>query len=69
MYVFDALICNMDLHFGNFGFIIDSKINEIIAPAPLFDHGNALFNFAGRDDLESEKTLSEYASTLSPLRI
>ena len=66
MLVLDAIIINTDRHFGNFGFIVDNKTNKIVAPAPLFDHGNALLNFAGRDDLESEKTLREYADTLVP---
>ena len=66
MLVLDAIIMNTDRHFGNFGFIIDNKTNKIIAPAPLFDHGNALLNFAGRDDLESDEALKAYADTLLP---
>lgn len=66
MLVLDALIVNTDRHFGNFGFIIDNKTNKIVAPAPLFDHGNALLNFAGRDDLENDKALKAYADTLLP---
>ena len=66
MLVLDAIIINTDRHFGNFGFIVDNKTNKIVAPAPLFDHGNALLNFAGRDDLENEKALNEYANTLVP---
>lgn len=66
MLILDAIIMNTDRHFGNFGFIVDNKTNKIVAPAPLFDHGNALLNFAGRDDLESEKALKEYADTLVP---
>lgn len=66
MLVFDAVICNTDRHFGNFGFLIDNHSNQIAAPAPLFDHGNSLFNYAGRDDLESDTALSAYADTLLP---
>lgn len=66
MLVLDAIICNTDRHFGNFGFLIDSHTNQIIAPAPLFDHGNSLFNYAARDDLVSDSTLSAYADTLMP---
>lgn len=66
MLVLDALICNTDRHYGNFGFLIDSHTNQIAAPAPLFDHGNSLFNFAGKDDLENEATLAAYADTLEP---
>lgn len=66
MLVFDAVIFNTDRHFGNFGFMVDNKTNKIAAPAPLFDHGNALFNYAGRDDLENFATLEAYAATLMP---
>ena len=55
-----------DRHYGNLGFLVDNHSNEIIAPAPLFDHGNALFNFAGKDAWESDKALEEYISTLAP---
>jgi hypothetical protein len=66
MIVFDALICNTDRHYGNFGFIVDNATNKIVSPAPLFDHGNSLFNFAGRDDLQSADTLKRYSETLLP---
>lgn len=66
MLVFDAVVCNTDRHFGNFGFLVDNETNQIAAPAPLFDHGNALFNFAGRDALASEQGLQAYADTLMP---
>ena len=66
MIIFDAVIFNADRHYGNFGFLVNSKTNEIIAPAPLFDHGNSLFNFAGRDNLTDVKALSKYASTVLP---
>ena len=66
MLVFDAVICNTDRHFGNFGVLVDNDTNQIVKPAPLFDHGNSLFNFAGRDDLESEEALEAYISTLLP---
>ena len=66
MLVLDAVICNTDRHFGNFGFLVDNRTNEIVAPAPLFDHGNSLFNFAGKDDLASDAALTAYAQTLMP---
>lgn len=66
MIVLDAIICNTDRHFGNFGFLVDNKTNKIVASAPLFDHGNSLFNFAGKSDLVSDEDLSEYADTLLP---
>ena len=66
MMVFDAIICNTDRHFGNFGVLVDTASNRIAAPAPLFDHGNSLFNFAGSDDLASEEAFDRYVSTLLP---
>ena len=66
MFIFDALIFNTDRHYGNFGFLIDSHTNEIIAPAPLFDHGNSLFHFAGVDALKSKKSFLKYAETQMP---
>ena len=66
MFIFDALIFNTDRHYGNFGFLIDSHTNKIIAPAPLFDHGNSLFHFAGMDALKSKKSFLKYAEAQMP---
>lgn len=66
MVVLDALICNVDRHYGNFGFLIDNRTNKIVSPAPLFDHGNSLFNFAGQDAWKSDAALEEYIATLEP---
>lgn len=66
MLVFDAVVFNTDRHFGNFGFMVNNKTNKITASAPLFDHGNALFNYAGRDDLENFAAFEAYAATLMP---
>lgn len=63
MIVFDAVILNTDRHFGNFGFLVDSSCNKIIAPAPLFDHGLSLLNYAMEDDLVDWQ---KYASTRVP---
>ena len=40
MLVFDAVICNTDRHFGNYGVLVDNKTNKIVCPAPLFDFCN-----------------------------
>lgn len=66
MIVFDAVIFNTDRHYGNFGFLVDSASNRIVAPAPLFDHGNALMNLAGQDVFSSEKAWLKYEKTLLP---
>lgn len=60
MLVFDALICNEDRHFGNFGLIVDSHTNQPVALAPIYDHGLSLFNYAMEDDLQDTDA---YAAT------
>lgn len=60
MLVFDAVIYNEDRHFGNFGILRDNHSGKIIGPAPIFDNGLSLFNFAMPDDFNN---LSEYAKT------
>ena len=67
MLVFDSVIYNEDRHFGNFGILRDNHTGQIISPAPIFDNGLSLFNFAMPDDF---KNLEEYAKTRSnPYRI
>ena len=66
MLVFDAVICNVDRHFGNFGVMVDNRTNTVVSPAPLFDHGNSLFNFAGIDAWSSDAALENYIETLTP---
>ena len=66
MIIFDAIIYNTDRHYGNFGVLVDSKTNQVVAPAPLFDHGNSLFNLAGEENWADVKLLTEYADTLLP---
>ncbi|MGN0636529.1 MAG: helix-turn-helix domain-containing protein [Acutalibacteraceae bacterium] len=67
MLVFDAVIYNEDRHFGNFGVLRDNHTGEIVAPAPIFDNGLSLFNYAMPEDI---KNLKEYAKTRSnPYRI
>ena len=63
----DAIICNTDRHYGNFGVLVDNKTNTIAAPAPLFDHGNSLFSLGGTDLWDKQKAFDEYARTLLPL--
>lgn len=63
MLVFDAVIYNEDRHFGNFGILRNNRTGAILTPAPLFDHGLSLFNYAMKDDLTK---LDEYAATRFP---
>lgn len=60
MLIFDAIICNEDRHYGNFGLLVDSKTNKPISFAPIFDNGLSLFNYAMPDDF---KNLEQYAKT------
>lgn len=60
MLVFDAVIYNEDRHFGNFGVLRDNHTGKILKPAPIFDNGLSLFNFAIADDINN---LEEYAKT------
>lgn len=66
MLAFDALICNVDRHLNNFGFMAENEGNRIKSPAPLFDHGNSLFCLAYGDDWNSIETLSAYAASQKP---
>ena len=66
MLVFDAVIFNTDRHYGNFGFLVDSRSNRIVAPAPLFDHGNSLLHFAGADAWKDRASILKYAGTRLP---
>ncbi len=63
MFVFDAVICNTDRHFGNYGVLVDNKSNKIKGTAPVFDNGISLFTFAMDDDLRDIKA---YAKTRAP---
>ncbi|NCD04186.1 MAG: hypothetical protein EOM00_14575 [Clostridia bacterium] len=60
MFVFDAVICNTDRHFGNYGVLVDNKTNIIKGVAPIFDNGLSLFHYAMDDDL---KDIKAYAKT------
>ncbi|MCH5159305.1 MAG: XRE family transcriptional regulator [Clostridiales bacterium] len=63
MMIFDALVCNTDRHFGNFGLLVDNSTNKPIALAPIFDNGLSLFNYAMEDDL---REIEKYAKTRTP---
>ena len=63
MLIFDAVSYNEDRHFGNFGLLRDNHTGEITAPAPIFDNGLSLFNYAMSDDIAN---LDEYAKTRGP---
>ena len=64
MILFDALIYNIDRHFGNFGFLVDNKTMKIIGLAPVFDNGASLFsnlNIGDFLEINSMTGLNNYA--------
>ena len=63
MLTFDAVVYNSDRHFGNFGVLRDNRSGAILSPAPLYDHGFSLFNYAMKADIAN---LDEYAATRFP---
>ena len=58
MLIFDALICNEDRHFGNFGLMVDNKINKPYAFAPIFDKNDARSTISG--------SFAAFSITVSP---
>lgn len=52
---FDALICNIDRHLGNFGMIIDNNTNEILRPAPIFDNGLSMMTTLESNEINENK--------------
>ena len=46
VFFFDSLILNTDRHLGNFGYLVDNDVNEIVGAAPIFDNGYGLFALA-----------------------
>ena len=61
-----SLLHATDRHLGNFGFLVDAKSNTLLGPAPLFDHGNSLCNFAAAADIESREAFLSYANAQYP---
>lgn len=39
MYIFDALILNVDRHQSNYGYLVRNSTGEVVAPAQIFDNG------------------------------
>lgn len=56
MMIYDSLICNVDRHLGNYGYLVDNNTGEFTKPAPLFDNGLSLLYQASRPDLENMDT-------------
>lgn len=63
MFIADALILNEDRHKNNFGFLVDNDKQEIVAPAPLFDHNVSLLPYGEEEDFAD---VEEYISQKGP---
>lgn len=63
MLLFDAVVCNEDRHYANFGMLRDNYTGKIICPAPIFDNGLSLFPYAMNEDVEN---MRDYAKTRTP---
>lgn len=63
MFVFDAIVCNTDRHFGNFGVLVDNHSNKIIDTAPIFDNGLSLWCYAMENELDE---IDNYVNTRTP---
>ena len=60
--IFDAIICNIDRHLANFGYIIDNNTGKYLRPAPIFDNGRSMLYKASNGDMEN---LDDYIPWLS----
>lgn len=66
MFIVDAVILNEDRHKNNFGFLVDNERQEIVGPAPLFDHNIALLPYGEEEDFaDIDKYLSMKGPRLS----
>lgn len=63
MFIVDAVILNEDRHKNNFGFLVDNARQEIVAPAPLFDHNIALLPYGEEEDFSK---IDEYLDMKGP---
>ncbi len=59
MLAFDYLINNSDRHYGNFGFLRNARTLTFLGMAPLFDHGNSMWNFDSNYDIRLFKQPSK----------
>ena len=60
MIVFDALICNTDRHFTNYGYLIDAASNRVLGLAPVFDNGRGLFPNYAEQEVRDANMLASY---------
>lgn len=56
----DRIICNIDRHFGNFGFIRSAEDGRILGFAPLFDYGSAYWGTTNKVEARKSRLFPEY---------
>ena len=72
MAVVDYVFANTDRHLGNILFFVDNTDNQVLGPAPLFDHNQAFVaDYAGTDISDciyelTGKTMKETAMEFAP---
>ena len=62
MAVLDALVCNTDRHYSNFGVLRDNETGGVLSIAPIFDNGRALFPNAAEASLQDFLREAELSS-------
>lgn len=50
MLLLDYVTCNVDRHYGNFGFIIDNDTQKLVSFAPLYDHNLSCLPYYTEDE-------------------
>ncbi len=50
MLLLDFLTCNVDRHYGNFGFQVDNNLNKVIGLAPIFDNNLSCIPYYTTDE-------------------
>lgn len=50
MLLLDYIMCNVDRHYGNFGFLINNNTNKIVGLAPIFDNNLSCVPYYTNDE-------------------
>lgn len=64
MLSFDALICNTDRHYTNFGFLRDNHTGRLLGFAPVFDNGRSLFFNKKENDPEVFRVTERFEESI-----
>lgn len=50
MLLLDYVTCNVDRHYGNFGFIVNNYTQKVVSPAPLYDNNLSCIPYYMEDE-------------------